>query len=401
MTTNTFVSAAALAAAIALPATASAGGYALSEQSTVAGGTGGASTARADDAGAAWYNPAALADGGGLRVGLGVLAAMPSVHAEAMDGTWQSETESGVSTPPHIYASYAAGDLAYGIAVGVPFGGGVTWPEDWAGRHEIISSKLEVFRAAPFIAWRRGKLRVSGGVHVDAARLRINRSLDFVDTEGDVFLDMDGTGVGVDFSAFYAVSPAVDVGVTYKSRTSIDFAGGANFDAPDAFSAKTTDQLVQTHMTIPDKLTFGARWARDRLAVLADIDVTMWSVNDELVIDFERDETPDPVQTNNWSTTMGLRAGAEYAARDTTLVRAGAFYDPSPASTENLAPSSPDSNRVGFTFGASHRVEEHVTVDAFYEYMHLLGRSSDNMNALEARYGGHAQLVGVGLRVTR
>jgi long-chain fatty acid transport protein len=212
---------------------------------------------------------------------------------------------------------------------------------------------------------------------------------------------MDGTGVGVDLSVFYRATDAVDVGVSYKSRTSIDFEGGADFDAPVEFSVKTTDQQVRTHMTIPDKLTMGARWSRDRLAVLADIDVTVWSVNDELVIDFEREETPDPIQTNNWSTTMGLRAGAEYAARETTIVRGGAFYDPSPASTENLAPSSPDSNRVGVTVGASHRVEEHVTIDAFYEYMHLLGRASNNMNALEARYGGHAQLVGVGVRVTR
>src|SRR5690606_33403542 len=63
-------------------ATARAGGFAVAEQSAVAGGTAGASTARSDDAGAAWYNPAALTDGGGLRLGAGFLAAMPSLHAE-------------------------------------------------------------------------------------------------------------------------------------------------------------------------------------------------------------------------------------------------------------------------------------------------------------------------------
>ncbi len=44
---------------------ASAAGFALVEQSAVAGATGGAGVARSTDPAAAWYNPAALADGGG------------------------------------------------------------------------------------------------------------------------------------------------------------------------------------------------------------------------------------------------------------------------------------------------------------------------------------------------
>ena len=28
------------------------------------------------------------------------------------------------------------------MAIGVPFGGGVAWPADWAGRFEIVSSQL-------------------------------------------------------------------------------------------------------------------------------------------------------------------------------------------------------------------------------------------------------------------
>ena len=52
-------------AALTLAPHAHAGGFALTEQNAVAGGTAGASTARSDDAGAAWYNPAALADDAG------------------------------------------------------------------------------------------------------------------------------------------------------------------------------------------------------------------------------------------------------------------------------------------------------------------------------------------------
>ncbi len=390
-----------LAAVLATPTAAHAGGFAVAEQSAVAGGSGGASTARSDDAGAAWYNPAALADAGGFRAGIGMLAAMPSLQAEAMDGTWRASTESSTSTPPHLYLSHAAGDLAFGLSMGVPFGGGVTWPSDWAGRSEIISSKLEVFRIAPFVAWRVGKLRIAGGLHLDAARLRINRSLDFVDTEGDVFLDMDGRGVGLDAAAFYEASDELHVGLTYKGRTRIALAGGANFDAPDAFDQKTVDQNARTEMTMPDRIVAGVKWRRGRLAVLADVDLTLWSVNDELVVDFENDATPDAVQKNAWSSTVALRLGAEYEVRPATQVRGGVFFDPSPASAKTLAPSSPDSTRIGATVGVSRAVSSDVTVDAFYEYMKLLSRTSDNMDALEARYGGYAHILGVGLRLRR
>lgn len=380
---------------------ARAGGFAVAEQSATAGGTAGASTARSDDPGAAWYNPAALADGGGVRFGIGIMAAMPSLRAEAMDGAWQTDSESGVSTPPHLYASYAAGDFAYVISVGVPFGGGVTWPDDWAGRHEIISSRLEIFRVAPSVAYRWNRVRVAAGVHANFGRMRVKRSLDFVDTEGDVHLDMDGRSLGFDLAAFYQVSDAVDVGLSYKSRGTLELDGGANFNAPDAFNMKTADQHVGTVIHLPDRVAVGATWRRGKVTLLGDLEMTTWGVYDQLAFDFENDITPDPTLVTAWKTTVAIRAGGEYQVRPSTRVRGGAFVDPSPARDENLAPSSPDSTRLGATIGVSHHVRRDLAVDGFYELMHLMGRESASEDNLEARYGGRAHILGVGVRVHR
>jgi long-chain fatty acid transport protein len=384
---------------LAAAASASAGGFAVSEQSASAGGIASAATARADDASAAWYNPAALADAGGWRIGFGILAAHPNLTAEAMDGSWQSSNESTWATPPHINASFADGDFAAGVAAGVPYGSGVTWPADWPGRFEIVRTKLEVFRASPFVAWRFGNWRVAGGLHVDRARMRVGRQLDFIDVEGDVAIDMDGTGWGVDAAVFYRASDRVDVGLSYKSRTGIDLSGGADFESPDAFSMKTADQNASARITIPDRIALGGRWqARDDLGVLADLEMTLWGVYDELVIDFANDATPDARQVNNWKTTVAVRTGAEWKFRPGWVGRAGVFFDPSPAQDDTLAPSSPDSSRTGVTLGASRALGDAWTVDVFAEHMQLLGRESRNENALEARYGGHAQLFGFGVR---
>jgi len=385
----------ALSFVLASTGSASAGGYAVSEQSAVAGGTGGASTARADDSGAAWYNPAALADGGGLRLGIGVMAALASLSASGDD--FSAESESDVKTPPNLHASYAFGDITFGVAAGVPFGSGVRWPSDWAGRHEIIASQITVFRAAPFAAYRLGRLRLAAGPHVDFGRLQVERSLDFIDAEGDVAVDLDGVGFGFGLSAYADIRPDLAVGLSYRSRTSIDLSGNANFDAPPEFSLRATDQAASAEVTLPDRITAGVSLTRGRLRALADLEVSLWSVNDELVIDFERDATGVARQTNNWSTGVAARGGVEIDLLPTAIARGGLLVDLSPARAETLTPSSPDSHRVGATIGGSVKFGE-FALDAFYEYLHLLGRDAANMESLDASYGGHAHIFGVGAR---
>lgn len=398
MKTTTTAPLFALALALTAPAPATAGGFAVAEQSATAGGTGSAGTARDDDASAAWYNPAALADGAGWRFGFGLMAARPSLRAEAMDGSWQTSNEASWSTPPHLNLSFAADAFAAGIYAGVPFGSGVAWPADWPGRFEIVRTRLEVFRVAPFVAWRFGKLRVAAGLHVDAARMRVGRQLDFIDVEGDVAIDLSGTGVGVDAALFYRPSDELDVGLSYKSRTALDLSGAADFEAPDAFSIKTADQHASTSITTPDRLALGARWRRGAWSVLGDLELTLWGVYDEVVIDFEQDATPDAIQTNDWQTTLAVRSGVEWSFSPGWTARGGLYYDPSPARDENLAPSSPDSSRAGLTLGASRALGTAWSIDLFAEHMRLLGRRAANEDALEASYGGYANLLGIGVR---
>jgi long-chain fatty acid transport protein len=391
-----------LLTAVALLAPASlarAGGFAINEQSVVAAGSGGASTARDDDAGAAWYNPAALADGGGWRLGVNLVAAMARLHAADPGGAWRSETEGGVSPLPNLHLAWAGGDWAAGTSVGVAYGGDVRWPGDWVGRHEIVASQLQVARIAPFVGWRRGALRIAGGVHVDLAHLAIERGLDFIDVEGAVAIDLRGAGIGADLSAWLDLGE-VDVGVAYKSRTSIAMSGEADFTAPDAFAMRLADQGASSRLDLPDRLAVGTRWRRGALALLADLEVTAWSVNDELVIEFDQEQTPTARQVNGWRSTAAVRAGAEWTHRR-LVARGGLSWDPTPTRAERMAPSSPDSTRLGLTLGASYPVTEAVTVDGSYGLMQLAGQTSQNPESLMAHYGGRAHFAGVAVRLIR
>ena len=386
---------------LAAPSPAAAGGFAVAEQSASAGGAGGTGAARSDDPSAAWYNPAALVDGAGVRIGAGLTAAMASLHAEAMDDSWSESTEGGASPLPSLQASWAGGDWAAGLSLGIPFGADVAWPEDWAGRHEIIASRILVVRAAPFVGWRRGAWRVAGGLHVDTGEMRLRRSLDFIDTEGDVQLSLRGAGLGLHLAGFVRAAERadghLDLGLTYKSRTSIELTGEADFTTPDAFSLKAADQDASSSLTLPDRLTAGAAWQRGAWTFLADLELTAWQVRDQVVIDFSREETPDVTQQADWNATVSVRGGVEWRGGP-WVARGGLYRDPSPSPAATLSPSSPDSSRLGGSLGVGCMLGTSWALDAFYGFLRLDERASENPDSMAARYGGHAHLVGAGLR---
>ncbi len=389
-----------VAGVLAVASPAFAGGYAVPETAATAGGTAGASTARASDASAAWYDPAALVDGAGWRVGAGVMLPMATLSATAPDGSWHASTQGAPLPVPQLFASRAWNDWAAGAAVTVPYGGDVAWPADWPGRHEIVSTQMMDVRIAPFVGWRRGRVRIAGGVHVDLGRLTIAKQLDFVDTDGNVNMELTGTGIGADASAFVQVREDLDVGVSYKSRTHVPLRGQANFTAPDAFSMKTPDQNVSSALDLPDRLALGASWRRGAFRALGDLEVVMWSVNKTQVIDFADSQTPDVTEVNDWHTTVAARAGGEWTS-GRFIGRAGLAWDPSPASADHLGPIAPDGDRVEATVGASWQLGGGTSVDAFYGYLHVGARASTNPDSTMATYGGAAHLIGLGVRVDR
>lgn len=389
-----------LAILLLLPAQVLAAGFAVSEQSPVAGATGGAGVARASDNAAGWYCPAALADGSGWRLAAGLLLAFPVITTEALDGSWEEQTAaSPPSTPPHLYLSYAQGPWMAGLAFNVPFGSTVQWPETWTGRFETVSSQLAAYRLAPFFGWRLGQVRVAAGVHVDITQLQVNKRLDFVDREGQVKLDLSGVGVGGHISVYLQLLETLSLAATYKSRTLLTLKGTASFDdVPAPMRGKAHDQTATAGYTLPDLIMVGAEYTpHPRVSVVLDLGVTVWSVYEALDIDFQDEATADIHQDTSWETQVSVRAGAEARALSWLKLRGGIFYDPTPIPEETLAPNSPDSDRLGFSAGLGFSLPLGFSIDLFYTHVLMLGQPSTNHENLHARYGGNLHLAGLGL----
>lgn len=371
-----------------------AGGFELAQQSAIAGGTGHAGTARVDAA-SAWANPAALADDGGGRGMLGLVAAAPTVSVEG-DG-WGATSASGVATPPHLYGSWSSGRFAAGLAANLAYAGGIAWPEDSAVRFESVSSEPRFLRIAPFVAGDLGPLRVGLGMHVDRGYLHVVRATDHVAEEGLVELALRGGGFGADASLWADAGP-VSLGASYKGRSRLSLAGEADFDVPEAFAPRYPDQAITADWRLPDRFSLGASVEAGPIVALLDLGLATWSVNDELVIAMSEDAPDDVVQRNDWRNSLSVRGGVEGVVGRWTA-RGGGYVDGltgAPAPPETLSPSSPDCVRVAGTVGGGVAFGL-VRLDAFGEALRLLPRESTSPDAPIARYQGHAWIAGLGV----
>ena len=388
---------------------ARAGGYEVAQQAASAGGTGHAGVARGSDPAGAWYNPASLADGAGFRLSIGASLGQSTIVAGSLDGAadgpWSAETDNPLSVPPFAYTCFSHKWWSVGLTANVPFAGGVRWPADWPQRFDIIESRPRFFRATAFFGAAFGPLRLAVGPHLDTGELYILKATDHIEQEGSAELALRGWGLGVDASLFVRFSDYVHLGVTYRSRTEIALAGEADFEVPQPFAGRFPDGEVASRLTLPDRIAAGVLLrpkGLERLAILLDVNLTIWSVNQELVLDFENEATTDIVQVNDWRTTMALRLGAEVEVHERVLIRAGGYVDGlwgAPPPPEALSPSSPDCTRVGLTVGGRITATPWLFFDLYYEHIELVERESTSPDAPEASYRGFANLGGLSASV--
>jgi long-chain fatty acid transport protein len=394
------------AAFLFLAPSAQAAGSEIPDQSASASGTAGASTARASDPAAAFFNPAALVDGRGLRVGVGSAFAVAALRSESAPGApgaaFAIDAQGSLRAIPHLAASYAYRDFALGLSLHVPFGGAVAWPASSALRFEALESSQRVVRIAPFVGARFKMVSVAAGPQIDLGQVEVKRATNHVLEEGSAHLLLDGSGIGAQAAVFVEPTDRLAFGLSYKSRSMVRLTGDGDFTVPAVFASRYPDQAVSARLYLPDRIALGAAYAITPPArVLFDVTYTVWSQNQSLVFDFAEPQTPDTTIKNEWRDTMAFRLGGELDVVPRVTARAGAFVDglPTPAApSNNLTPASPDMSRVGGSAGAGVKVTSGVAVDAFYSLFTLLERSSTSNNAPLATYSGTAHIFGLGAR---
>jgi long-chain fatty acid transport protein len=132
--------------------------------------------------------------------------------------------------------------------------------------------------------------------------------------------------------------------------------------------------------------------------VEVDVNWYQWSTFDAIVLDFEGRDDLDRVIEEHYESSFQYRLGVERRLGDTVSVRAGYFFDQTPAPPESVSPLLPDSDRHGFALGASWSVGR-VRLDAASWYLRSPDRSTEgrSRDRYDGTYGSSALTLGISL----
>jgi len=379
--------------------TSFAAGFRLPEQDSAALGMASAVVGQADSPAAVWYNPAGMTQLDGTRISGGVIGIYPVLTHENTDGT-KDVSERGIHLPIHLYATHRLSDsIAFGVGVNNPFGLSTEWDPASSTRYVATFSKVLTTEVNPNIAYKlNDTLSVAFGVDYVHLRATLENKMN-LGSDYNFRLSGDGDGWGLNAAALYKISPTVNVGLSYRSRVKIDLAGDVGLTG-GALPPTLAPGTGSTSLTLPDLIQLGVSYkASDKLTVNADIDYTMWSTYDRIVVTSSNPafNTTDEKQ---WHDVWCLRIGGQYRLSDQWKLRAGYVYDKNPVGEAHFETRTPDSDRQGITIGAGYAIGN-MTVDLAYMYLRFNNRTiSDSLadgssQVLNGTYKSQAQLAGI------
>lgn len=384
----------------AVPAVA--GGFSQGFQGSTSAGLSGAVTGRPNMPEAGYYNPAGFAIQDEWGIGVGGSFLFPQVFHEDPETNTQTRAEVNGAFPPSLHGFGRYGKFAGGLSLGIPYGSGLQWPDDWPGRFEVTSTSLRVMEAAPSVAWRPlDWLAIGGGPRVAWANVSFAQRLDFArpEEEARVSLEAATPGFGGQLGVWAQPLDLLTVGLSWRSAMTLNFAGLAIFeDVPPEMSGSAHDTTGRTTITLPDRIAVGLAYELAATGFISvDLEYNRWSVFDTFEVRFDSSDVPDMEEARNWDNTISMRLGVEYISPfDGLAIRSGFAIDPSPAPSETLTPAQPDTDRYMISLGAGYRTEPGVQVDVAYNYITL--SRTNSASDFAGIYDGQVHVFSVSVR---
>jgi len=351
-------------------------------QSAEAMGRGGAVTAASEKADAAFYNPAALAFSAQQGLVATANVVLSGTRFDPADGSPDVQTRRGFPVPiPSLFAHRAVHPrVQLALALSIPFGFSVRWPEGWQGAQQSLESSIVVAAANPSVAYRVNDwLSLAGGLSLLRGSLALGLALP---EPAGGRADLEGNAWGFTFNAAALVrlmQGRLRAGLSFRRGTALSFSGQADFEPEaQAFVPTLPDQPGRARVPLPDVVSLGlAVQATAALALSADVSLARWSTLQDLVVDLD---SFDPVQRREAQDAFSLALGAQRAfgkRLERLTIRAGFRFEQSLSPPRDVSSSTPDSHRLGISLGAGWAFDS-VQVDVAYLFSRFLPTTVDN-----------------------
>lgn len=382
-----------LGLAMIIAGPASAGGFALREQSAaglglsfagVAAGGGGLASA--------YWNPSLITGFNGFNATTSATAILPYAKVSA-DATTPARAfgPAGNTALKAVVggsvASYQLNDRIWiGVSVGAPFGLATKAPHNWSGQVYGRTSRVLGASVSPMLAVKATDwLSLGFGVTAQYMNVRLTQGVGVAPGAPSAILAADGWGVGYMLGAAITPAAGTTIGIGYRSSIHHDLEGTVTAPMPPRGGIGSL--LATAPLNTPEVLTIGLRQKiNPQWTVLAGFEWTNWSRLGHVPVRLNGvvgKELAFAYQDGYMAST-----GVEYAWSPQLTLRGGVGYEWTPVNNRVRDVRLPDANRVSASIGLGWRVNDALSVDV--SYAHLFGGPAPIRIA-----PGHPQYVGL------
>lgn len=364
---------------LAFSGAASAAAFQLLEQNASGLGTAYAgSAAVADNASTIYFNPAGMTQLGGYQLSAGLTGVRPSYEYRDQAGVKSGGDAGSWGAVPNAYLSgQLTKDLFVGVGVSAPFGLATEYDSAWAGRLIAINSKITTVNLNPSIAYRVND-KVSLGFGLNYQKIDAELTRTGVDLKGD------DTSWGWNAGALFTLSPAMRVGVSYRSPIKYTLEGTLNGSLP-----------IRADVKLPDTFILSV-WQQvsDRWEAMGDLSYTRWGSLDSLTVVSRNSGAPICApEVFNYENSWRFAWGAAYKASQSAKVKFGIAFDRTPVRDQYRSPRVPDNNRLWLSLGGQWNTGSYGKVDVGYSYLYVLDPVISQPGLL-GKYDASAHVLG-------
>ena len=344
------------------------------------------SAAVADNASTVFFNPAGMTQLQGGQLSLGVTGVGPSYkfNNQGSTATGGNGGDAGSwAAVPNAYMSWQlTPNLFLGLGISAPFGLATEYKDaNWVGRVQAIKSEIKTVNYNPSLAYRvNDKISLGFGVNY--------QTIDAELTSAGSQLKGDDSAWGWNAGALFTLSPAMRVGVSYRSALNYTLEGTANGVVP-----------IRADVKLPDTFILSV-WQQvsDNWEAMGDLSYTRWSTLQSLNVISRNSGAQLTAETFNYDNSWRFAWGAAYKSSDALKLKFGIAYDRTPVNNADRSARVPDNDRIWFTLGGQWNAGKAGKVDLGYAYLYVKDPSIEQTkgaNTLRGSYDASAQVLGL------
>ena len=329
------------------------------------------SAAVADNAGTIFFNPAGMTQLPGIQLSVGVAGVGPSFKfsnegSSGLLGTGGDGGDAGSwAAVPNAYFSWqVAPDWFIGLGISSPFGLKTEYDaNNWIGSYQGIKSKITTVNYNPSLAWKvNDKVSLGLGFSYQTLDAELTSAVPGVLRSSQ--LKGDDASWGWNAGALFTLSPAMRVGISYRSAVDYTLEGNSN--------TALTSTPVKTDVKLPDTFILSV-WQQvsDRWEAMGDLSYTNWGTLKTLNVINSNTGAQIGSEIFGYRDSWRFAWGAAYKATEAWKLKFGIAYDRTPTTDNDRTVRVPDNDRIWFSLGAQWNGGAYGKIDAGYAYLYV------------------------------